>query len=69
MTTSDKPTTCEACRFWDILGNGTCGECRRLSPKRARGGWDGRWPETGANDWCGEGAPREAASQPTLPLP
>jgi hypothetical protein len=51
---------CEACRFWEDVGEGY-GHCHRLPPVPLGSGESTlmtAWPETKADDWCGEFFPR-----------
>lgn len=50
---------CKDCVFWDALWKGgDTGQCRVNAPQLVvlSGEWrvDGQWPQTGADDWCGE---------------
>ena len=73
-------TLCSECRFWHKFPEGRPdGECRRYAPRAVavtpaeldaeadqiggfhRFNW---WPETGADDWCGEGMPRPIKGRP-----
>ena len=51
--------TCSLCRYWkQIAGEDSLGECRRFPPMLATDGCvrdgNGIWPDTSADDWCGE---------------
>lgn len=56
---------CSRCRFWEPIKReweeSKRGWCRRNAPL-VTGGLYGPtetvWPETGENDWCGDGLPR-----------
>lgn len=50
-----RPRLCEACRFWERLGeHSPRGLCRRNAPTDVTGGV---WPVTRTGDWCGEYSP------------
>ena len=45
---TDVYASCAACAFWFRV-NIVTSECRRYPPRKS-----GTWPETDADDWCGE---------------
>jgi len=56
---------CKVCRFFNASNDGSSGTCRRISPRACEPlekndtAYEPKWPVVSANDWCGEGEPRE----------
>jgi hypothetical protein len=61
MTTSN---ACALCQFWHEMVGDETGQCRRYAPRPAmfaalpntggEGEVEAVWPQTNAEDWCGE---------------
>jgi hypothetical protein len=62
----ERKDRCGTCRFWSEMDEGI-GECHRAPPalpateshvvaavRMRQGIWDGVWPSTEGDDWCGE---------------
>lgn len=55
---SEQPT-CKTCKFWRYEWCET-GLCCRRAPMNATG--SARWPESDADDWCGEHTPKQSTT-------
>ena len=45
-------STCKTCRWW--IKAGEYHECHRNPPLSMSNDFEGLWPYTGPDDWCGE---------------
>ena len=63
---TERVEACERCRFWVSTGaSGYEGRCRRRAPMPNFSGDEGNmstvWPDSYAEDWCGEFEPQNGA--------